>query len=190
MILINLLPVKRLKKRAKARTEVFVVATAFVVICTALLGATLLMSMNVKQTTSEVARLEAKKKSYDATIREIKRLEKQKDLLFVKIEAIKKLKSQSQIAVHLLDEIAKVTPANSVWLNSLKQTGTNIYIDGVALDNTTVAEYMKKIEASPFLDAPVLARSAQTQIASRSLQSFTMTVVVAPAKNIQEGGAK
>jgi type IV pilus assembly protein PilN len=191
MILINLLPVKRLKKRAKARTEVFVVAVAFVVMCTALLGVTYLMSMNVKQTTSEVGRLQAKKKSYDATIREIKRLEKQKDLLFVKIEAIKKLKSQSQISVHLLDEIAKVTPANSVWLNSLKQTGTNIYIDGVALDNTTVADYMKKIEASPFLNEPVLARSAQTQNASRNLQSFTMSVVVvAPANNIKEGGAK
>lgn len=192
MILINLLPVRRLKKRAKTRTEVFVVGAAFVVLCTVLLGATFLMSMNVKQTTNEVARLEVKKKSYDATLNEIKQLEKQKEQLFVKVEAIKKLKSQSQISVHLLDEIARLTPANSVWLNSLKQTGTSIYIDGVALDNTTVAEYMKKIETSPFLNAPVLARSAQKQVASRNLQSFTMTmsVTLAPAQTTNEGGAK
>lgn len=192
MILINLLPVRRLKKRAKTRTEVFVVGAAFVVLCTVLLGATFLMSMNVKQTTNEVARLELKKKSYDSTLNEIKQLEKQKEQLFVKVEAIKKLKSQSQISVHLLDEIAKLTPANSVWLNSLKQTGASIYIDGVALDNTTVAEYMKKIEASPFLNAPVLASSAQKQVASRNLQSFTMTmsVTVPPAKTTNEGGAK
>lgn len=192
MILINLLPVRRLKKRAKTRTEVFVVGAAFVVLCTVLLGATLLMSMNVKQTINEVARLEAKKKSYDSTLKEIKRLEKQKEQLFVKIEAIKKLKSQSQVSVHLLDEIAKVTPANSLWLNSLKQTGATISLDGVALDNTTVAEYMKKIEASPFLQAPVLVNSSRKVVASRNLQAFTMRmgVVVGPVKDGKKGGVK
>lgn len=165
---------------------------AFVVLCTVLLGAMLLMSMNVKQTINEVARLEAKKKSYDSTLKEIKRLEKQKEQLFVKIEAIKKLKSQSQVSVHLLDEIAKVTPANSLWLNSLKQTGATISLDGVALDNTTVAEYMKKIEASPFLQAPVLVNSSRKVVASRNLQAFTMRmgVVVGPVKDGKKGGVK
>jgi type IV pilus assembly protein PilN len=192
MILINLLPVRHLKKRAKTRTEVFVVGAAFIVLCTVLLGATLLMSINVNQTISEVARLEAKKKSYDATLNEIKRLEKKKEQLFVKIEAIKKLKSQSQISVHLLDEIAKLTPANSIWLNSLKQTGDSIHINGVALDNTTVAEYMKKIEASPFLNAPVLASSARQTVATRHLQAFTMTmgVIINPAQKKKAEGAK
>jgi type IV pilus assembly protein PilN len=192
MILINLLPVRRLKKRAKTRTEVFVVGAAFVVLCTVLLGATLLMSMNVKQTISEVTRLETKKRSYDSTLREIKRLEKQKEQLFVKIEAIKKLKSQSQVSVHLLDEIAKITPANSIWLNSLKQNGSTISIDGVALDNTTVAEYMKKIGASPFLSAPVLQSSSQKVVATRNLQSFklSMGVVVVQEQEGKEGGVK
>ena len=193
MILINLLPVRRLKKRAKTRTEVFVVGAAFIVLCTVLLGATLLMSMNVKQTVNEVARLEAKKKSYDSTLNEIKRLEKQKQQLFVKIEAIKQLKKQSQVSVHLLDEIARVTPANSLWLNSLKQSGTTISLDGVALDNTTVAEYMKKIEASPYLQSPVLVSSAQKVVATRNLQSFTMTmgvVVAQPEEDGKVGGVK
>ncbi len=166
--------------------------SAFVVLCTVLLGATFLMSMNVKQTINEVTRLEAKKKSYDSTLREIKRLEKQKEQLFVKIEAIKKLKSQSQVSVHLLDEIAKVTPANSLWLNSLKQAGTTISLDGVALDNTTVAEYMKKIEASPFLQAPILVNSSQKVVATRNLQAFSMTmgVVVGSVADGKEGGTK
>lgn len=165
---------------------------AFVVLCTVLLGATLLMSMNVKQTISEVTRLETKKRSYDSTLREIKRLEKQKEQLFVKIEAIKKLKSQSQVSVHLLDEIAKITPANSIWLNSLKQNGSTISIDGVALDNTTVAEYMKKIGASPFLSAPVLQSSSQKVVATRNLQSFklSMGVVVVQEQEGKEGGVK
>ncbi len=150
------------------------------------------MSMNVKQTVSEVARLETKKKSYDSTLNEIKRLEKQKEQLFVKIEAIKKLKSQSQVSVRLLDEIAKITPPNSIWLNSLKQSGVTINLAGIALDNTTVAEYMKNIEASPFLNAPVLASSAQKQVASRNLQAFTMTmgVIVAPDQAKKDGGTK
>ncbi len=192
MILINLLPVRHLKKRAKTRTEVFVVGAALVVLCTVLLGATFLMSMNVKQTISEVARLEAKKKSYDATLREIKQLEKQKAQLFVQIEAIKKLKSQSQVSVHLLDEIAKVTPPNSIWLKSLKQKGASIHLSGVALDNTIIADYMKDIEASPFLNTPTLSKSAQKKVAGRKLQAFTMTagVIVAPTSKSKEGGAK
>lgn len=180
MILINLLPVRHLKKRARARSEAIVFVAVFVLLCALLGGWVVKLNMDVKQMRAEVARLQQKKKSYDATLREIKQIETQKTKLFGKIEAIKELKAKSQVSVHVLDEIARATPPNSVWLTSLTQRGQRLTLSGTALDNNTVASYMNKISASNYIQSTTLGTSSQKVVANRNLQSFTLTMVVTP----------
>lgn len=180
MILINLLPVRHLKKRARARNEAMVFVAVFVLLCALLGGWVVKLNMDVKQMRAEVTRLQQKKKSYDATLREIKQIETQKKKLFGKIEAIKELKAKSQVSVHVLDEIARATPPNSVWLTSLTQRGQSLTLSGTALDNNTVASYMNKISASKYIQSTTLGTSSQKVVANRNLQSFTLTMVVTP----------
>ncbi|MBU0682253.1 MAG: PilN domain-containing protein [Proteobacteria bacterium] len=136
--------------------------------------------MDVKEMQTEVARLEQKKRSYDATLKEIKEIEAQKAKLFEQIEAIKQLKAKSQVSVHVLDEIAKATPSNGVWLTSLKQSGQSMTLAGIALDNTTIASYMNKLSASKYIQGTTLGTASQTLVANRNLQTFTLTMVVTP----------
>jgi type IV pilus assembly protein PilN len=180
MILINLLPVRHLKKRARARSEALVFVSVFILLCAVLGGWVLKLNMDVKEMQTEVARLEQKKRSYDATLKEIKEIEAQKAKLFEQIEAIKQLKAKSQVSVHVLDEIAKATPSNSVWLTSLKQSGQSMTLAGIALDNTTIASYMNKLSASKYIQGTTLGTASQTLVANRNLQTFTLTMVVTP----------
>lgn len=180
MILINLLPVRHLKKRARARSEAIVFVSVFVLICAVLGGWVLKLNIDVKQMQTEVARLQKKKQSYDATLREIKQIEAQKEKLFEQIEAIKQLKAKSQVSVHVLDEIARATPPNGVWLTSLKQSGASLTLAGTALDNTTIASYMNKLSDSPYIQGTTLGTSSQKVVANRNLQTFTLSMVVTP----------
>lgn len=180
MILINLLPVRHLKKRAKARSEALVFASVFVLLCALLGGWALKLNMDVKQMQAEVARLDKKKKSYDATLREIKQIETQKAQLFEKIDAIKQLKAKSQVSVHVLDEVAKATPPNGVWLTTMNQRGARLSLAGTALDNNTIADYMTKLARSPYIVNVVLGDSSQRVVAKRNLKTFKLNMAVQP----------
>ncbi len=194
MILINLLPVRQLKKRAKIRNEVIVFCAAFVVILAIVGSGVVFVNFNIKQQRTEVARLQAKKKSYNKTLNEIKKIEAQKKQLFVKIEGIKKLKRESQRSVHIIDEIAKATPPNSIWLENFKLSGSSLGLKGVALDNTVIAEYMNRLELSAYINGkPTLGSATSKMIAGRNLKGFDLALnVTSPAsdKKKTQGSSK
>lgn len=166
-----------------------VLVAVFVLLCAVLGGWSLKLVGDVKDMQTEVARLETKKRSHDATLKEMKEIETQKAKIFQQIEAIKQLKAKSQVAVHVLDEIAKATPPNGVWLTSLKQSGASLTLAGTALDNNTVANYMNKLTDSQYIQKTTLGTSTQKVIANRNLQTFTLTMVVTPPEQGEKTAA-
>lgn len=179
MILINLLPVRQLKKRAKTRNELFVFVAAMVVILAIVGSGVVYVQFTIKHKRAEVARLQAKKQSYTKTLNEIKRIEAQKKQLFAKIEAIKTLKRESQMSVHVMDEVARATPPNNIWLNNFRLSGSSLSLTGVALDNTVIADYMDRLELSPYIQGkPKLGSASRKEIAGRNLKSFDVAMSV------------
>ena len=176
MIQINLLPIRQIKQRIRVRNEVLVFFVAFLVLL-GLLGLFAVgMSQKVSALHESIAKLNDKKQSYTPILNQIKKLEKDKKALDAKIDVIKKLKENSQITVQVLDQIASVSPANRLWLTSIKQSGNNVSLQGVALDNRTIAEYMKSLKASPIFVDAVLGKSSQVTVASKKLKSFSLTL--------------
>ena len=176
MIQINLLPIRQIKQRIRVRNEVLVFFVAFLVLL-GLLGLFATgMSQKVSTLHANIAKLNEKKKSYTPILNQIKKLEKDKKALDAKIDVIKKLKENSQITVQVLDQIASVTPVNRLWLKSIKQSGNNVSLQGVALDNRTIAEYMKNLKASSIFADAVLGKSSQVTVAGKKLKSFSLTL--------------
>jgi type IV pilus assembly protein PilN len=176
MIQINLLPIRQIKQRIRVRNEVLAFFVAFLVLL-GLLGLFAAgMSQKVSTLHENIAKLNAKKQSYAPILNQIKKLEKDKKALDAKIDVIKKLKENSQITVQVLDQIASVSPANRLWLKSVKQSGNNVSLQGVALDNRTIAEYMKSLKASPIFADAVLGKSSQVTVAGKKLKSFSLTL--------------
>ncbi|MEN8140049.1 MAG: PilN domain-containing protein [Thermodesulfobacteriota bacterium] len=181
MILINLLPVRQLKKRAQTRNEVIMFAMALAVILAIVGTGVVFVNVSIKQQRDVVAQLEAKKKSYNKTLAEIKQIEAKKKQLFAKIEAIKKLKRESQMSVHVIDEIARATPPNSIWLDNLKLSASSLSLKGIALDNTVVADYMNRLESSPYVTGkPRLGSATRKDVAGQNLKAFDLVMGLAP----------
>lgn len=182
MVRINLLPVKQIKKVLKARKEVIAFLLALLALSVLILGLAFTRVMLVNDLHAAINELKKEKNSYQSTINEIEKLKKDKATLETKLATIKKLKKGSHITVRILDEIANLTPANRMWLNSFNQTPDSLKLSGVALDNETIAQFMKLIKESPlFVDAE-LVNSSLVVVANRKLKSFSLTCSVTPVK--------
>ena len=193
MIRINLLPVRQIKQRIRLRNEVIVFFLALLLVLGVLTLVAAAMSQKISAMQQTVAQLNSKKNSYTPVLNKIKKLERDKKALEAKIEVIKKLKKKSQITVRVLDEIATITPGNRVWLKSLKQAGTTVKLEGIALDNRTIAQYMKSLRKSPFFSNAVLGSSSQTTVANKKLKSFNLTLttqVPETGKKVEQGKSK
>jgi type IV pilus assembly protein PilN len=182
MLRINLLPVRQLKKRANARNQIISFVTLMVFLLLILGAVGFLQSTKLNTIETQLAQLKAEKQKYEPILKEMKRLEKARKNLESKIGIIKKLKSDSATTVHILDEVANTVDSKRMWLKSLKQQGTSLSLDGVALDNRTVAQFMDALKESPYISGVNLSNASLIKVSGRNLKSFSLACSIESPK--------
>ncbi len=182
MIRINLLPIRQLKKRARLKTELLGFSAAFVLVLLILIVGWFALAGKITNLKDELVALEQKKQSYQPILKEIATLKQEKQLVEQKLDSIKKLQAGSQVTVRVLDEVASRTPTSRLWLTSLLQSAGSLQLQGIALDNETIALYMQHLEASEYFENTVLTNSSQTEVAKQKLKSFSLTLTVVVPK--------
>lgn len=89
-------------------------------------------------------------KALDVQIAEIEELDRQRDRLIARKEIIEQLQATRSQMVHLFDELVRTLP-DGVQLNSIKQGGATLTLEGVAQSNARVSAYMRNLDASDWL---------------------------------------
>lgn len=140
------------------------------------------MSNKVTDIKTKIEDLKTERATFIKIDNEIKKLKKDKLALENKLDAIKKLKQVSQQPVRILDALASLTPADRLWIKSLKQSPSQLNLTGIAQDNATIAKYMDELTTSPYFSAAKLGSTRLTQIGGQKLKSFTLTVTIAEKK--------
>ncbi len=179
MLKINLLPIRQLKKRAKAKKQLFGMLFLFLLILALLAAVGVLQAKNIKVLGESVASLTRDKDSYSPILKKIAKLKKAKIELERKTGVINKLKADSSLTVRVIDEVANRVDKNRVWLNTLSQQGSTLRLTGIALDNQTVAQFMDKLKASPFVRSVTLTSSSLKKVSGRDLKAFSLYCNVA-----------
>ena len=175
MVYINLLPIREIKKRAKAKQQLSLLAVCFLSLLVAI-GAFWFYQTNiVSALASEITALNQEKKRYNEILAQIAKLEQDKKLIESKIAVIKQLQKTKAITVHVLDEIAKLTPSKRMWLTSLDQSGLSVRLSGMALDNQTIAKYMETLKTSEYISDVNLISTSLSAFAGRNLKSFMLS---------------
>jgi type IV pilus assembly protein PilN len=77
--------------------------------------------------------------------------------------------------VHLFDELVKTIPS-SVRLTSMNQNGGSMVLHGVAQSNASVAEYMRNLDASPWMGGADLEKTQITYRTGRMPYTFGLNV--------------
>ncbi len=172
MTRINLLPWR--DELRKQRQEQFIVGVA----ASAILAVVILFAIQM-YLDGRIAEQQDKKRIVIAKTAEltlitakIKDIQAKNLILQNKREAIQALQKSRPEIVHFVDEIAKVTP-EGVFLTQLKQTDSQVILEGKTQSNARVSAFMRNVEASHWLVEPTLNIIMGTNKNSQ-LSNFTL----------------
>ena len=177
MARINLLPWRAERRKQREREFYMQLGVAFAAALVVLIGWSYWMGARIDNQTERNTYLQGEIKQLDDRIAKIKDLEKVRAGLLQRKQIIEQLQANRSQMVHLFDELVKTIPG-SARLGSMKQSGDSMSLDGVAQSNSSVAEYMRNIEASPWMGHADLRKTENTHDDSRMPYSFGLDVTL------------
>lgn len=177
MIHINLLPVRAAQKKEKLRSQLTIF---FLCILLVLIGCGALYAQKViliNDTKDEIAVINKKNNALKKKIGQVRNFEKKKAELEKKLNVLKSLKAGKSGPVHLLDELSSALP-DKLWLTKFSEKGGSIALSGVADSESTVAQFMKKLDASAYYQNVELKITEQKKFGEKKMQKFTLSCKV------------
>ena len=172
MIQINLLPVREWRKKEAVRQQISIFALSLILLIVGLLAAGLTIQGKVRAQRQELATLEKNKAKFAYVNKKIERVNKKRKQVEDKFKAIEKLQEGRTTTVKILDEIVSSIPIDRLWLTKLSLKANNVQLGGVALDNHTVALFMRRLETSPMCKSVNLINTRQKSIQGHALMEF------------------
>lgn len=185
MIRINLLGEKEDHSLSYALQTLALIASVVVtiLICFMVHGN---LSSDLESMTTEQSNLKRQLDKLEKVTREIDDLENKKKLLREKLQTIALLKAKKHGPVHILDDINMALPERA-WLSSITEKNGALEIYGVAIDNQTVALFMRSLEKYPFFGSGNVDLLQSTELLQDDikLQQFSILVKLRDALQAQ-----
>jgi type IV pilus assembly protein PilN len=173
MIEINLLPVRAARRRESIRLQLSVAGLTIVLVIVCII----LLSANLKKREAAVDKqtdfVKAEITKLDKVVGEIEKLKQEKAKLEKKNAVIKNLDKGRLRAAYILDGLSQNTP-EKIWIESLSKSGRSLKISGVALDNETIASFMRVLEESKYFGRVELGASEQINRGGMKLKKFNL----------------
>lgn len=174
MIKINLLLTRREKKRVGMRKEfVFLIlALVFLFACFAFIQWRMdkekdELSVKISNTKKEIS-------YYKSLITEVKKAKESEKTFQDKLNVINSLRKGKGSPARVLDEISMSKP-EKIQLESLKKEGSKLGIEGVALDDETVANFMTNLRKSKMFKSVDLVVTEQIDQSKLKLKKFILS---------------
>ncbi len=187
MVRINLLPWR--EERRKHRQKEFLILLGASAIAAVLLSFLIVAYYNA-QISGQNERngyLQTQIDSVKKQIEEIKLLDEQKARLLSRKQIIEELQADRSQMVHLFDSLVRTIP-DGVVLTSIKQSGDQLSLAGIAQSNTRVSTYLSNLESSGWMRSPDLAKiQAIPEPADPNLSfAFELSVVTGNPNKVRD----
>ena len=124
----------------------------------------------------------------DRRIQRIEELEKRRSDMLARKRVIEELQKSRSEVVHLFDQIVRTIP-DGVRLDTIKQQGARLTLDGLAESNAKVSAYMRNLEASEWMRAADLKITQAEGEGRRQTYDFKLEVVVGREADEEQGDA-
>jgi type IV pilus assembly protein PilN len=148
----------------------------FVLVIIAVIYYNVMLSNKIKAMTIRNNNTQAQIAKYEKINREIETIKKKLNQLNQKIKVIETLEGSRKDTIKLMDSMTNLIIPERMWFESLDVKGSNIAINGVALDERTIADFMINLEK--VYSSVALKSLKQVEIKSRSLnlKEFSLTL--------------
>ena len=183
MIRINLLPFRAARKKENIRRQVsiFLLSLAFALIILFYFNFSLNSKIGNLNTKIKDTKTELDK--YAKINKEIDQIKKKLDNLKKKMAVMDTLEANRFAPIRLMDTMTEVVVPKRMWFTNLQSRGQKVSISGVALDNTTVADFMVRLENSGLfqdVDLKTLKRPKTTKGQASQFKTFSVICIKKP----------
>lgn len=190
MIHVNLLPIKEAQRALGRRQQVSVAVLSISVALLVMVVPYVLQGRRIAQLDREITDVSADIERYNAQTREVRDLEKKRTELQAKLKVIDDLKQKRVGPVRMLEDLSTATP-QKLWLVSFSETNGQATITGMALDNQTIAGFMRSLQSSPYfyeVDLVETSQSEPVRVGGDSGMIFKKFIVKAQLDYLGRGG--
>ncbi len=178
MIKINLLKVRKEKKRIGLRKEIVVFLLSMVLVLVVILVAQWMVGSEMEKTLAQISSTKKEIEYYKSLSAEFNKAKEQQKILQEKLNVINMLRKEKSTPAMILEELSIDKP-EKVYFESVKKDGAKVGIEGVALDDETVANFMTNLRKSKLFKNVDLIVAEQIEVSKIPLKKFILSCEIA-----------
>ncbi len=177
MIRINLLPAKVRKTRDTTRQFIAAYGLSIVIAVGGIVYVWNSMKNEKERLERRIVQLDRETQQYAKYDRMLKDLTSQKEVIEKKTAVIQTLQRDRDTIVRVLASLSVELPVDKIWFERLTQEGSTIMLDGTALSNESIVEFMRNLESSPIVEKGSihLTHSRRITVRNVNLREFRIS---------------
>ncbi len=174
MIKVNLLLTRKEKKKVGIRKEFLVLIISFALLLLAFILIQWKINQDREGLLEKMSNTRKEISYYKNLITEVNKAKESQKAFQDKLNVINSLRKEKASPARVLDEISALKP-DKIQLESLKKEGSKLGIEGIALDDETVANFMTNLRKSRTFKSVDLVVSEQIEQSKVKLKKFVLS---------------
>ena len=180
MIRINLLPFRTERKKENVRRQVSLFLLSLTLVLIVLVYYNFNLNSKIGKLNKRITNTKSELNRYNEINKEIAKIKKTLENLRKKMAVIEQLESDRHAPVRLLDTMTQVLMAKRMWFTKLDVKENTVNIQGIALDNKTVADFMVRLQKCGLFSNVNLKTLKRQQVQKSNLKSFQILCTKVP----------
>ncbi len=177
MIKINLAVAREERKRESIRKEATIFVLALVAVLVGIGFVQWMSSRQREEIMTQIRDSQAELKRLEIIKREINKAKANKKMLQEKLNIIENLNLNRTRPIQIMSFLASEIP-DKMWLKGLDKKDNKLTLQGIALDDETIANFMKNLQGSRLFTAVELVVTERVTIEKFNLKNFTMICTI------------
>ncbi len=174
MIKINLLLARKEKKKAALGKELIVLIISVVLLLGTLVFVEWEINRKTEATDAQITKTKNEITYYKSLTTEVEKKKEEQRMLQNRLDTISSLRRDKARAAKVLDELSTDKP-EKLQLESLKKDGAKLNMEGIALDDETIANFMTNLRKSKLFKNVDLVVSEQIEQSKMKFKKFILS---------------
>ena len=179
MIKINLLLARKEKKKVGMKKEMVILILSLAFLFLLLMVIQWKIDKEKEDTLRQISETRKEINYYKSLTTEVTKAKEAQKILQDKLNLINSLRKEKMSPARVLDELSIDRP-EKIQFESLKKVGSNLGIEGIALDDETVANFMTNLRKSKLFKNVDLIVTEQIEQSKIKLKKFVLSCEIIP----------
>ncbi len=188
MIQINLLPARVRKRRDNVNQFIYAYGLCIIGALCVMAFLWYYQSNQISNLNSRLAQIQSEVSKYAKFDQMVKDLKQKVALVEKKKNVILSLQTDRDTMVRMLALMSVLIPPEEMWFERMNQSARTLTLEGVALNNEVLAEFLRNLESSPYIEkgSVNLTHSRQKTLSNQKLREFQVTCRFFPFSEMQK----